>query len=532
MAGNDSNTTTPKPGEWKKRESFGSALMQIGGVAVVLALVVFVVYKRGSTRKELGELMKEARATAQKGNYGDQKKALKIVEDALAKDSSAGDPNAFAAAVETDLFLLHHEAGADAKAKEYLEKAKKADAQTEERFGVDAQLMLAAGNAKGAEDFVEELRKKGGSGARIYLAQAQALKAQGNLALARTGFSAASDKAWRDGNYGCAAGEATLEEAAPGALDLFTRITGQSPELVRARLGLALARVQKKDRLGDAESIVKDVLAKGDELSKVQKARAMAVTAGLAVVGEQFDAAISTADQALALNPDDVWALFYKAEALAAKKDPAAAAAFDATVAKAPSAPVFYFEGAQRLQRAGQLDAATALLNKYEAFFKNVKNVTADGKQVAYLDRDDRYWLARGDAAREASKLDDALAAYDKAIEAKNINLNKAYLAKGTVLISKKDYDKAGQLLQDITPPDGSGQLAEAYMAMGEVLFAKKEYLPGCQNYAFALARMKTTQQPREKLNELLGDVEKKLKAVNQAAIAKEWIAQAKPLIQ
>jgi tetratricopeptide (TPR) repeat protein len=507
-------------------------MAQVGVVALVLAVAVFVKYRSGATKKELSELMQASRAASVKGNLADLKKALKSTEEALTKDSSAGDPNAMAAALYTDMWLLHHEAGAEAKAKEFLEKAKKADAHTEERYGVEAQLMLAAGNAKGASDFVEELRKKGGSGARIYLAQAQALKAQGNLPLARAAFTAAMDKAWKDGNYACAWGEAIIEEGVPGAIDTFNKATGQNPDLTRARLGLALARVQKHERLAEAEGILKDLQGKQAELSAVEKARMYTVLAGLLDIQEQWDACIATCDQALAVNPDDAWALFYKASALAGKKDSGAAAAFDAAVKKAPAAPAFYFEGAMKLQQAGMGAAGMELLAKYEAFFKNVKNATADGKEVSWLDRDDRYWLARGDLLKDAGKLDEAIGAYDKAIEAKSVNISRAYLAKGQTLIVKKEFDKAGELLQDITPPDGTGQMAEAYMAMGEVLFAKKEWGPGCQNYAFALARMKATQTPREKLNEVLGDVEKRLKTANQRDIAKVWMEEAKPLIQ
>lgn len=524
--------TPPKAGSWKKRESFGSAVIQIAIVGAILTAAVWLVWKRGNTRKELGETMREARAATVKGNIGDLKKGLALAEKALERDSSSPDALAFTASLYTDLWLQHREPGAEAKAKELLEKAKKADAQTEERFGTEALHLVAAGKAKEADDFIEELRKKGGSGARIFYAQALAQKAQGNLKLARQGFTAAMDKQWKDANYACAWGEALLEEGVPGAIDTFNKATGQSPELVRARLGLALGRVQKKDRVGDAEAIVKDVLSKEAEISAPQKARAFAIQAAILNIQEQYDQAISMADQAIGINPDDPWALYAKANALAAKKDPAAAAAYDAVVAKAPTAPVFYFEGALKLQAAGMGEPATNLLAKYEGVFKQVKNLTADGKEEAYLDRDDRYWLAKGELLKAAGKLDDAMAAFDKAIEAKSINLTRAYYAKGALLLEKKEYDKAGEILVDITPPDGTGQLPEAYMAMGEILFQKKEWGPGCQNFAFALTRMKATQAPREKLNEVLTDVEKRLKAANQKDIAKLWVDEAKPLIQ
>ena len=84
----------------------------------------------------------------------------------------------------------------------------------------------------------------------------------------------------------------------------------------------------------------------------------------------------------------------------------------------------------------------------------------------------------------------------------------------------------------DITPTDGTGQLAEAYIAMGEVQFAKTDYAPGCQNFAFALTRMKTLQAPREQLNAIVDDVHKKLVAAKQKEIAKAWKEEATKLIQ
>ncbi|MGV3625395.1 MAG: cellulose synthase [Archangium sp.] len=517
---------------WKKRESFGSALVQIVIVGAVLAAVVFFIYKRGSNKKDIAELVTQARLTAVKGNLADVKKAISTTDEALAKDANAGDPNALNAALYADLALIHREAGADAKAKEFLEKAKSVDSKGEDRYGTEALLMVAGGNAKGAEEFVEELRKKGGSGARIFYAQGLALKKQGNLKLAGVSLKAAMEKAWKDMNYASAWGEELIEEGTPGAIDVFTKATGQNPEHFRARLGLALARVQKKDRVGDAENIVKEVMAREAELSAPQKARAAAIGALILNIQEQYDTAITAADSALKLNPDDQWALHAKAMALAAKKDPSAPAAFEATIARAPTSPVFYFEGAAALQKAGLGDAAMGLLTKYEGVFKAVKNPTADGKEEIYLDRDDRYWLARGDLLKTAGKLDEAMVSYDKAIEAKSINLSRAYYAKAALLIEKKEFDKAAELLQDITPPDGTGQLSEAYIAMGDILFEKKDWGAGAQNYAFALTRMKAKQEPREKLNDLVTDIEKKLKAANQKEIAKMWVEEAKPLIQ
>ncbi len=522
---------TPKT-DWKKRESLPSALIQIAVVGAILALAVVLIYKRGTTKKELGELVKQARATAMRGNPNDLRKGLALAEEALAKDSSHPEALAVAASINTDLWLQHADAAAEPKAKDFLERAKKADAKVEERFGAEALHMIANGQANQAATFIEELRKKGANSAKLTYAQALAFKAQGQLQLAKTGFSVAVDKAWKDPQYTAAWAEAILDEGVPGAVDAFTKSLSTNPDYFRAKLGLSLARVMKKDRVGDAANIVKEVQGHDAELSPPLRGRALTVLAHIANLETQSDQAISLANQALALNGKDLWATFAKANALAAKKDAGAGAAYTELVTKAPSAPVFYFEGSKNLVAAGAPDAALGLLDKYEAFFKTVKTETADGKETAYLDRDDRYWLTRGDVLREAGKAELAMAAYDKAIEAKNLNISKAYFAKGSLLLAQKEYDKASDILIDITPPDGTGQIAEAYLAMGEVMFAKKDFAKACQSFVYGLIRMKAQQAPREQMNTILTDVEKRLKAANQKELAKVWVDEAKTFIQ
>ena len=137
----------------------------------------------------------------------------------------------------------------------------------------------------------------------------------------------------------------------------------------------------------------------------------------------------------------------------------------------------------------------------YEATFQNIKAQTSDGKQIAALDRDDRYWLTKGDLLKAGGKTDEALVAYDRAIKAESVNLVKAHYAKASVFLARKEYDRAKEELKPITPPDGSGGLGEAYVAMGDLLFAKKAFAEGCQHFAFALARFRAQQTPRERLN-------------------------------
>ncbi len=529
MAAADAKNT-----DWKKRESLPSALIQIVLVGALLAAAVWFVVGRGNRKKEIADRLKEAKLVAIKDNPADLTKAIKMADEILALDTTAPEVLATLAALHTELWLLHKEPGHDGKAKEYLDRAEKAESKSDDRYGTKALHVLATGKPKEAEDFVEDLRKKGASTARLAYAQALALRAQANLQLSRAAFVLASDKGWKDPQYSSAFAEAWLEEGQfLPALDYFNKAMANNPDHLRSKVGIALARIERKDRVADAAETLKDLLARPkEETSPYLRGRVLATAAELANFEEQWDQAINAADRALTENPDDAWALFAKAKALASKKDASAPQAFDAVIAKAPAAPHFYFEGAMLLQKAGSVDAALALLDKYENTMKPIVNPTADGKTQTYLERDDRYWLTRGDVLRDSGKLDEALVAYDKAIAAKNVNLVKATYAKGSVFLAQKKYDEAQAQLVDITPPDGTGVLAEAYVAMGEIQFSKKDWPAGCQSYAFALSKLKAQSMPREQLNAMLTDVEKKLIAAGQRPVAKLWVDEAKPLIQ
>ena len=523
---------TKEGSDWKKKESFGSALVQIALVAAVLGGGVYFFYQRGTVKKEVGEKMTAARLIAIRNNPADLYAALKQADEILAIDASSADGLSFKAALHTELWTVHRVAGEEAKAKEFVAKADKADDRNrEDRHAAKALLMISDGKISEAEAYIEDLRKRGGASPRLFFAQALALQAQGNLKLARSGFISAADKAWKDPAFTTGFGEANLAEGLyPQAADAFNKALAANPEHLRARLGSALTKTLRRANMKDAQDLVNELAAA--DLTPALKARRFTVLAELANIEAKYDDAIKAADEGIAANPADAWPEFAKARALGFKKDPKAGAAFETVLTKNKVAPIFYFDGASLLQQSGNLDAALALLDKYETQFKNVKFTDSTGKEESYLARDDRYWLARGDVLLAAKKEDEAMAAYDKAIASKSVNQVRANYSKAAMLVSRKDYDKAAELLVDITPPDGTGQLAEAYIAMGEIQFAKTDYAPGCQSFAFALTRMKMTQAPREQLNALLDDVSKKLIAAKQKEIAKAWKEEATKLIQ
>ena len=517
--------------DWKKRESFASAMVQILVVAVLLAGAVYFFYSRATTKKEIADRMKEAKELAQRDNPRDLDKAFEELEAIFELDPDAREALALAADIETQRWLVHRLEGAESRARDYIKRAEAQESRTEDRFAAQILILVAEGKTDEAEQLSEDLRKRGASSPKLWNALGEALQAKGNLPLARTSYAKAVEMAWRSPRLFSSYGEAMMDQADyRAAIDALQKAVTVNPDHTRAQLGLALARIYKEDRVKDASDTITQALA-NDSLTPGMKARALAASAELANFEKRYDDAVAAADQALQINPNERFALFARARALAMKKDPAAADAFKSAIERNKTSPVLYFTGAKLLQEAGSFDAALALLDGYEAFFSKVQ--LPDGDKVrSALERDDRYWIVRGDLFRSAGKLDEALVAYDKAVAVDGVNRRQAHYARGALFLDKKDYDKAMADLDKVTPEDGTGTLPEAYEAKGRLLFAKEDYATGAQQFAFALTGMKRQQAPREQLNALLEDVTKLLVTNKQREMAKIWEQEAKPLIQ
>lgn len=531
MAAEDANAK--QAGDWKKKESFGSAFVQIIVVAALLAGVVYFVYQKGTVRTQVEEKLKALHAAEARDTVADLKQALKTADEILALDSNNAKALGVAAGINTELWLDYKEPKAEADAKAMLSRAEAANSLTEGRYASRALILLHEGKAKEAEDFIEEQRKKGASSPRLFYAQAEAIRAQGNLKLAKTSYVSAMDKAWKNPFFACGYGDASLAEGLFGqATDAFNKAVAANPDHQRALIGLAFTRALRKDKLKDAADGLLAVEQKGGELSPGLKARLLIAKAELANIEARYDDAVKLCDEAIAADAENPWSYYVKARALGLKKDPAAVDAFNLAVSKDKNAPLFYLDGAGLLEQMNKLDEGLALLSKYEANFKAVKNLAQDGKEEIYLDRDDRYWIAKGDILRSAGKLDDALAAYEKGIDAKALNQAKAIYSKATIFVAKKDLAKAAEIIEPIVPPDGTGTIPEAYMIAGDLQFQKKEWPTGCQYYAFALTNMKNHQVDREKLNGIIGDIETRLKKDGQNNTAKAWKEEASKMIQ
>jgi tetratricopeptide (TPR) repeat protein len=189
-------------------------------------------------------------------------------------------------------------------------------------------------------------------------------------------------------------------------------------------------------------------------------------------------------------------------------------------------------EGAKALQQAGDSAGALALLDSYEAVFREVQVSAGKGKTVSALERDDRYWLARGGVLEAAGRQDDALAAYDRAIAVSSSAQARARYAKGSLLLTRKDYPGAREVLTAVTPDSGAGPVPEAYTAMGEVLFGLGDYAAGCQNHFFAISRDRVRGVQIEQLQARAAEISKRLTTAGQVNMAKAWKAEADALLK
>ncbi|HZI07066.1 MAG TPA: cellulose synthase [Archangium sp.] len=517
----------------RRRESLPSALVQIGVVAVLLAGVVTYVVHRGQVRQQVDARMKAARTQAMRDNPADLRKALTELDALFQLDADARDGRALAADLHMRLWLEHRQPEAEAQAREHLARAEALDSRSGERYGARAMLLLAEGKAAEAEKYLEDLKAQGAKSPKLALAEAQALLARGRLSDARQAFARASEAAWREPRYPVAHGEALLDEGMYGqAAEALKKATAANEDHLRARLSLALARLYQGTGRDEATRTVSDVLAREAELTPALKARARVVKAALALTEGQTDEALKEAGEALAASPDEHHALFIRARAMALKKDTGARTAFQEAVAKRRTATLLYLDGAKALQQAGDGEGALALLDTYETVFRDVQVPASEGKTVGALDRDDRYWLARGQVMEALTRSEDAMAAYDRALAVKGVGMARAQYAKAALLLARKDYDAARPLLTEVAPESGMGAMPEAYEAMGELLFAKGEFAKGGQHYFFGLSRAQLNGTPVETLKAKATDVEKRLAAGGQPAMAKAWKTEADALLQ
>lgn len=524
------------PRDWKKRESLGSALTQVGVVAVLLAAAVYFWVQRGKVREAVNAHLRTARELAQRGNPEDTQAALKELEALFALDVNAYDAQVLAADLHASLWLEQHVVEEEGRTREHLARAETLEASNRERYGarvVRALVLLHEDKAQEASTSLEGLVAQGASSPRLWLALGRVRQARGDLLGARQAFAQATESAWRDSRYAAEYGEALLDEGLyTQAHEALRKALLANAGNVQARLTAALVRLyQQPEKVDDVLTTVREVSAREDTLTPGLKARLLAVRAELALARGVPEEAVHEADTALALVPDAHYALFARARALAARKDSGARAAFEKAVTVRHTAPLLYLDGARALLGAGDAAGSLALLDTYEATFRDVRVPAGEGKAVAALERDDRYWLSRGGVLEAVGRPDDALASYDKALTAHGLGFTRAQYAKGALLLARKDYGGARPLLEPLAPADGTGVLPEAYAALGDVLFASGDAPGGYQQYLRSVLVAKARGLGGERLKAQVEELGKRLNA-SGTPLTKDWASDSAKLLQ
>jgi len=528
-----SNANPGGPRDWRKRESLASALVQVGLVAVLLAGAVFYVVHRGGVRREVDTRFKAARMLAQRDNPADLRQALVELDALLKLDTDARDALALAADVNARLWLEHRQPEAQGPAQAHLARAEAMNSRSGERYATHAWLLLADGKSAAAEKYLMDLQHQGAKSPKLSLVEARLQLSRGKLSEARQAFSRAREAAWREPRYAAAHGEALLDEGLyTQATEALKKAITANPEHLRARLSLALARLYLGTGQHEAHEMVEDVLRHPEALTPTLTARAHAVRAALALAEGKMDAVLTASEAALVASPDEFHALFLRAQALARNKNPGARAAFEAAVARRRTAPLPYLDGARVLQETGDNEGALAILDAYEATFRDVRVTTAPGKTSSALERDDRYWLTRGQVLEAIAHGEEALVAYDRALAAKGVNRARAQYAKAALLLARGDSATARPLLVELAPDDGMGTMPEAYEALGRLLFAQGEFSQGCQRHYLGLSRARQQGAPLEALRRQALDVEQRLTDALQPAMAKAWKSETETLLR
>lgn len=511
--------------------SLTAALVTIAVAAVVLAGAVALFVSRRSAQASQAQQLREARNTADGDNPEDLAAALEALEGVLSRSPGLSEAHALAATFELERWLTHRVPGSDARARDHLQRAEQLDAKSADRFAATASLLLLEGKAAAADEYVEQLRARGASAAPLWLAQAKAQAALGNLPIARRAFSEAAEKGWTSPRYAAAYGEALLEQALlPQAIEVLEKTARAHPSHRRSALLLTLARLYRKDPPRKVRDTLEPLLANETDLTPGLKAVGLSARGEALLAAGNPGEALEAAEAALAADGESSFAALVKVKALAALRDPRAAQTLTELLERRPFMPLSYFEGASALVGAGEAARAVDVLAGYERRFGDIQVATTEGKLVGALERDDRYWVARGDVLLAAGRHPEALAAFDKAVAARSVNLSRAHFGRARVLLAQNKTSDAEAELALITPGDGSGAVAEAYQALGDVLFAKGELSAACQQYALALARMRDLRVPVESSLALLDSVHKRLVSSGQREMAQVWLKEARPI--
>ena len=416
-----------------------TALVKIAVAAVVLGTVYFSYARYVENSKAVKAANKAAAALIKLDGANEYAQAAAKLDEALAirdSDAYAVSARAMVAAVR---WVDHGVASEQQVATAQAARAKELELNTKERFLAEALVEIGSGRLDAAEAKLLDLVKNNLAVAEVVAGLGYVHMRQGKLELARNDFSQAADRDFQSARYQALHGEALLELGELGlAAQAFDKAYRANPNHVRTLIGVArVAAAQGEagaDRAletletkvfqmpnPDKNAPVDSLVARPEtDFSLALKAAALLAKAeALVAAGRGVDAE-AEANAALAADAKSAFAHYSLAGALALQKKEGVGAEIDKAVELAPGVAKFSFAGSLMLAGLGKPDEAHAMLDRYAA-----KNKV-----------DDAFTAAQGDLLVAEGKFDDALKAFDTAIQG-NAMKSEYFSRKGAVLVRK-----------------------------------------------------------------------------------------------
>jgi len=515
MAANPPDPKTDESEDWHKRESAGSAVVQIILAAVVIGGLMFGWYRHTQTKKHIYDLDKEGRDLLARDNPKDLRQAREKFAQALALDSKDGYTVSATALTDVLLAGTYHVEADKAAAAEFVQQAEQVNAPIDEHFTADALWLLAQGKVQEADAYIKGVQDRGALPSGLANALGHVRHMQGKLDEARPFFKKAQDIGWRSPRYAADLAESYFDEGDYiNAAGFYQKALEANSQHYRAMVGLARTRIARGQDLKKASDDLDTIQALGaDESAPELTAMALTARSELRRFEQKYDEAAKLADQAIAADPNYAWGHLAKGVALSMKGDATAAASFDTAIKLDPHVGAFYFEAARGLAQLKSADKAEAFMAEYA---KNLKV-------------DDRFHLVYGDLMKGLGNLDKAQTEYAAAIKANGLNA-KAHYALGTVLEAKKQMPDAQKEFESALAAQHN--FPDAQVELGNLKFEQKAWEDGLQEFAKALVQMKVANVERARIDGLLDDVSHRLTKANQKALAKAWMEQGKQLVR
>ena len=455
----------------EKRESAGSAIVQIA-VALAAALgVLFWYANEVEKQKAVAELKKNAKEAAKADDAPALLAAKKHYEDIpqygvdLEKDE-----NLIVAMAEltAQLYQAYGMQEMRSEAQRFVSAAKDKDIRKAERYAAEAYLLLGDGDVIGAENVIKQLTDKGIRHAKLLHALSLAKLAQGRAREAQKAAEEGQKLSTTLVRLPIAHGDALVAQGNFGSAGAsYKKALVLNGNHVRARTAILLAQAvsgQGAPNLlhkGTANLLQEVQDVHGDKAPPRVKAFILYADGEVFLRENEAQKALEQADAALQTDPKLHEAHSLRGRALARlEKIDESKAAFTAALQAVPTSLPYANAAARVMLRAKQPDDAVGYL----------EGVSASAPDNGYALVDLALVQARAGKAPEATKT------AERAIEKLGNAHELALFAKARALQASNDLEKARETYNEALSARGDQKWPEVFFEMGYVRFKEKAH--------------------------------------------------------